>query len=107
MSKSSVTSPSIRSSRSEDQREFDKIKPFILQCLSLNHDINNPLAGVLGYTEYILSDPKGLSEDQIELLQKVMTCGERIQKLVADLGDAKAALAQEIDIKAVLEKYSE
>ena len=85
---------------------FEKIKPYIALCLNLNHDINNPLAGVLGYTEYILSEPEGLSDDQKELLEKIMECGERIRDLVAELGDAKAVLSEDVDIKTMSERYA-
>ncbi|MDF1544891.1 MAG: histidine kinase dimerization/phospho-acceptor domain-containing protein [bacterium] len=83
------------------------MRPFLAHCLTLNHDINNPLTGVIGYTEYVLSEPEGLSKDQIALLQEVMKCGERIQRLVSALGDEKAALAKEIDVKALIESGSD
>ncbi len=104
---SELSSGQIDSENRIDSETINKIKPFISHCLTLNHDINNPLTGVIGYTEYILSEPEGLTDDHKDLLQRIMKCAERIQRLVAELGDEKAALAKEIDIKKLIEAGSD
>jgi hypothetical protein len=39
----------------EDLALFRALKPYIGHCLTLNHDLNNPLAGILGYAEFLLT----------------------------------------------------
>lgn len=89
----------------EELDVYLKLKPFIAHCLTLNHDINNPLAGIIGYTDFMLESQDSLTKDQIKYLSQIAKCAERIHKLVAGLADAKMALAEEIDMAAVIENY--
>ncbi len=81
------------------------LRPYIGHCLALNHDINNPLAGILGYGEFLLSDPQHMDEDQIHQLRQIMKCAERIKKLADSLCEEKIALAEKIDLRSVSEAY--
>lgn len=79
------------------------LKPYIGRCLTLNHDINNPLAGIIGYTEFMMSEESPLTADQQEHLQNIMHCAERIRMLVDDLCREKIELAEKIDLRSVVE----
>ncbi|MBU0985498.1 MAG: hypothetical protein KKA42_16615 [candidate division Zixibacteria bacterium] len=82
-----------------------RLKPYIGQCLTMNHDINNPLSGILGYAEFILSEGDALTEDQRSGLEHILKCGERIKHIVESLGDHKLALAEKIDLESITSAY--
>jgi len=81
------------------------LKPIIANCLTLNHNINDTLSGVLGYAEFMPMDRENLTEEQRHELQEIVTCAERIKKHVDRLGDTKARLSKKIDMESVLEFY--
>ncbi|HUV31609.1 MAG TPA: histidine kinase dimerization/phospho-acceptor domain-containing protein [Acidobacteriota bacterium] len=81
------------------------LKPYIARCLTLNHDINNPLAGIIGYVEYILMDEDKISPGHQQSLQQIMKCAERIKALVDELHDEKIALNEKVDLSSVLDTY--
>lgn len=89
----------------DDPAIYQALKPYIGHCLTMNHDINNPLAGILGYAEFMLSEPEGLSEDQRQQLGKILHCAERIKKLVEALCDEKIALSEGVDLRVVTDAY--
>ena len=93
------------SSFDEELALFRILKPYIGHCLTLNHDINNPLSGVIGYSEFLLEAADGLDETQKGYLQQILRCAERIKKLVENLCEEKIALAEQIDLKQVTEAY--
>lgn len=87
---------------------FRKLIPFLRHCLPLNHDLNNPLAGIIGYCEFMKEESSDLTPNQVEYLNHILTSAERIRKLSDQLADAKIALNEEIDIKElsrILESY--
>jgi signal transduction histidine kinase len=88
----------------EDLAVWQALKPYIGHCLSMNHDINNPLAGVLGYCEFMLLEDD-LSPTQRKHLEQISECAERIKKLVETLCDDKIALVEKIDLRTVTEAY--
>jgi nitrogen-specific signal transduction histidine kinase len=89
----------------DDLALFQVLKPYIGHCLTMNHDINNPLAGILGYAEFMLSEPETLNEDQQHQLKKILTCAERIKKLVENLCEEKISLSEKYDFRAITESY--
>ena len=91
----------------EDIREYRLIRPLIGLCLNLNHDLNNPLAGVLGYAEFMKMDSHQLTNDQNAHLDQILKCAERMKNMIDDLCEAKMKLAKEIDIEKLSAKYSE
>jgi signal transduction histidine kinase len=97
----SLLSPELR----EELALWRALKPYIGRCLTLNHDINNPLAGIIGYGEFMLVDEASLSDDQRGYLTKIMQCAERIRKLVDDLCREKIELGEKIDLRAVSEAF--
>ncbi len=89
----------------DDIAIFNALKPYIGHCLTLNHDINNPLAGIIGYSEFLLEDSDQFSDTHREFIRQILECGERIKKLVEGLCEEKIALAEKIDLKSVTEAY--
>ncbi len=82
------------------------LKPYIGRCLTLNHDINNPLAGIIGYCEVLLMDSDKLTESQQGYLQQIFQCAERIKAMVDDLCEEKIALNNRVDLSSVTEAYN-
>jgi nitrogen-specific signal transduction histidine kinase len=88
-----------------DLELFQVLKPYIGHCLSMNHDINNPLAGIIGYCEFLLLEPENLTKQQIKQLEMIAKCAERIRKLVENLCEEKIALTEKINMQPVMDAY--
>ena len=84
---------------------FRAIKPYLGHCLNLNHDLNNPLAGVIGYAEFLLLDEDELTEDQKNSIQQILSCGERMKALLESLCIEKISLSEKIDLESVVKTY--
>lgn len=67
------------------------IKPLMDRCLELDHDLNNPLACIMGYAQYLLDEPDGLDETQLDCLEQILRGAERMQEVIEALSREKAA----------------
>ena len=105
MEKLTLEKADIDADSKEELAIFRALKPYIGHCLTLNHDINNPLAGVIGYGELLMEESGQLDKTQKGYLRQVLQCAERIKKLVENLCEEKIALAEGIDLKSVTEAY--
>ncbi|MEW5993922.1 MAG: histidine kinase dimerization/phospho-acceptor domain-containing protein [Candidatus Zixiibacteriota bacterium] len=95
-----------RSALSEEELAvLQVLKPYIGHCLTLNHDINNPLSGIIGYCEVLLADADTLSEEQRGYLDQIMQCAERIKTMVEKLCDHKISISQKVDLNSVTDAY--
>jgi len=65
----------------DDLVKSERLKAMIQTAVTINHEINNPLAAVLGYVQLILSRPEDLNEDVIAKLKKVETGALRIKEV--------------------------
>jgi len=84
---------------------FEELKPFIARCLTLNHDINNPLAGIVGYCEFLIEEQDNMTPDQRDFVLQILKCTERIQAIIQKLGNEKIALGKKIDIPKLIREY--
>lgn len=66
---------------SDDLVKSERLKAMIETAVTINHEINNPLAAVLGYVQLILSRPENLDEDTIGKLKKIETGALRIKEV--------------------------
>lgn len=82
-----------------------ELEPLIFQCLSLNHDINNPLTGILGYGEFLLEEADKLPADTADQLSKIMECAERIKVMMEELSEVKSAVSEQLNMQALIEQY--
>jgi len=71
---------------------------FLKRTLSLNHDLNNPLSGILGYAEFLLEESDGMSAEQRDFVKQVIVCAERMARLIADYCEAKDELSEKMDL---------
>jgi signal transduction histidine kinase len=100
----------IRNSALSDQLKeeltiFQAIKPYIGRCLGLNHELNNVLAGILGYTDFLKEESEGMTEDQQHYIDQIQKCAERIQNTLMGLSDEKIELGQNLDLRQIAEQF--
>lgn len=100
-----MTIDTMNDTQRRDLALLAELKPYLAHCLGLNHAINNPLAGIIGYAEYMLDDEEPLSEDQRHYVQQIMNCAERIRALIVALSEQKSALAEKFDLDSILEEF--
>ena len=65
----------------EDLIKSERLKAIIETAVTINHEVNNPLAAVLGYVQLILSRPENLDQDTIDKLKKIETGALRIKEV--------------------------
>lgn len=84
--------------RAEIAEERERVKMDLVS--SLAHDIKNPLGIVLGYAEMlieILEEKKG-DKENLQLLERILTSGQRIVNLVTGFLDASKAEVGKLEI---------
>lgn len=84
---------------------FGALKPYLGQCLSLNHDLNNPLAGIVGFLEFLMEESDQLSDEHREFVEQINLCSERMCQVLERLSDQKIALSAKVDLRSVIEAY--
>lgn len=84
---------------------YRAIKPYIAHCLTMNHEINNPLAGIIGYSEFLLEESESFTEDQVDYINKIITCADRIKNLVENLCEKKISLTEKVDMHSIVDEY--
>lgn len=65
----------------EDLIKSERLKAIIETAVTINHEVNNPLAAVLGYVQLLLSKPQNLEPDTIDKLKKIETGALRIKEV--------------------------
>ncbi|MFH2049854.1 MAG: histidine kinase dimerization/phospho-acceptor domain-containing protein [bacterium] len=89
----------------EELELYKSLKPYISHCLTMNHELNNPLAVILGYAEFLFEECGQLSDDQKQYLLNIIKSAKKMQKCVTDLSEEKIALNEKIDLKEVIAFY--
>jgi signal transduction histidine kinase len=84
---------------------FRALKPYIGRCLTMNHDLNNPLTGILGYAEFMLMDASNLSDDQKSNLEQILRCAERMKEVVEGLSRLKSSAGSGLDLQEITDAY--
>ena len=96
---------SLTEKQMKDLDLFEALKPYIGRCLTLNHDLNNPLAGIMGYTEFLIEESDQLSEEHRGFVNQINTCAERMHKVLNSLSEEKMALTTKTDLRSVVAAY--
>ena len=78
------------------------IAAFAAKLIELNHDLNNPLAGVIGYLELAMSSEEGVHEEVKCLLQSAQLSADMMNDLIKKLSVAKQELLSEVDFSSFL-----
>jgi PAS domain S-box-containing protein len=66
--------------------EAERVEAITETAISVNHEINNPLCSILGYTQLILMDRDSLDSDVVEKLEGIEEQIIRIQEIAEKLG---------------------
>jgi K+-sensing histidine kinase KdpD len=69
----------------EDQIKSERLKAMIETAVTVNHEVNNPLAAVLGYTQLLLTRKEELGEDTVEKLKKIEQGSLKIKEITRKL----------------------
>lgn len=107
MSNTDKISINIESDMNDEFEIYQELKPYIAHCLTMNHELNNPLAVILGYTEILLDESDSLNDDQKKYLQHIVKGAHKIQECISELSEEKIALNEKIDLKEVMKLYKE
>lgn len=83
--KTSLWEGRIKKEIQDDLIKSERLKAMIETAVTINHEINNPLAAVLGYVQLILSRPENLDSDTIDKLKKIETGAVRIKEVTQRL----------------------
>jgi len=89
----------------EELALFKAMKPYIGHCLVMNHEINNLLSGIIGYTEFLLVEADELTEEHRSFIKQVLSCANRLNNLVENLSDEKIMLNEKFDLKQIIDAY--
>lgn len=70
--------------------------------LDISHDLKNPLANILGYSDFLLKNPNLSEEDKVKYLQVIQSNSERANNLITDLFEFSKL--QDVDFKLYKKK---
>ena len=84
---------------------IEDLKRFASKLITLNHDLNNPLAGVVGYLELAMTSGDTLPPDTLEMLNNVQRSAELLQEVINRLTQAKRRLQASVDISQLEEGF--
>ena len=79
------------------------LRSFVRSCVNIHHDLNNPLAGVLGYAEFLLSEPESLTDTARKDLKQISECAERMRSIINEVATAKCELIEKVGPEALNE----
>ena len=65
----------------EDLVRSERLNAIVETAVTINHEINNPLAAVLGYAQLLLSRPESLDQDTVDKLRKIEAGALRIKEV--------------------------
>lgn len=82
----------------------EALKEFLKRCMELNHTLNNPLTGIMGYTECLLMTSKHLTAEDRQYLQEIMKAAERVKLTVEWMVEAKMELSTHVDLRNFIEQ---
>jgi signal transduction histidine kinase len=80
------------------------LKEFFSAQFELNHDLNNPLAGIVGYLELALTDSDSIPKRPLELLRNVQKCADRMDELIQEYVKCKRRLQTTVDLSEVVDE---
>ncbi len=65
----------------DDLIKSERLKAIIETAVTINHEVNNPLAAVLGYVQLLLHKPEQLNPETVDKLKKIETGALRIKEV--------------------------
>jgi K+-sensing histidine kinase KdpD len=81
VTKASLWETKISGEIQENVIKSERLKAIIETAVTINHEVNNPLAAVLGYVQLLLSRPEQLNQETVDKLRKIETGALRIKEV--------------------------
>lgn len=85
VAKASGWESKIKAELQEDQIKSERLNAIIETAVTINHEVNNPLSVVLGYTQLLLSGKEELAQETIDKLKKIEQGALRIKEVTHKL----------------------
>ncbi len=82
----------------------EELQAFVGRLMTLNHDINNCLAGIIGYLELAMMDADSLPPKTVELLESVQKSAGMLESLVVGFSESKRNLQSKVDLSALTKR---
>ena len=79
------------------------IAPYVAVSWSIGHDIANPLTGIVGLTDELLSEDEPLTANQRESIGMISDCADRIYDILQDLAQTKSIIMDDDYLRNKLE----
>ncbi len=83
--------------------DADRLASLGMMSAGLAHELNTPLAVLKGLTERLRQDPAGLSEDQAELMHRVVLRLERLGESLLDFARVRPPQSRETDLSRIVD----
>ena len=91
--------------KTEDFDSYLELKSFIARCLQLNHELNNPLAGIIGYCDFLLETNQEIPDQLVVYIKQILSCAEKMEKTIQELSQSKVKLSEKLDLPSLFEIY--
>lgn len=84
-----------------------ELKNLIAATLRLNHDLNNPLAGIMGFLELALGHKDNMEPKVLELLELVRMSAVKLNQRLLEFNEEKSRMQNKVDISALEESKTD
>lgn len=75
-----------------------ELKNYVAATLNLNHDLNNPLAGIMGFLELALGRADKMEPKVLELLKLVEKSAAKLNERLLEFTNEKRKMQDNVDI---------
>lgn len=83
--------------------DADRLASLGMMSAGLAHELNTPLAVLKGLTERLTQDPGGLSDEQAELMHRVVLRLERLGESLLDFARVRPPESRETDLSRIVD----
>ena len=80
-----------------------ELKNYVAATLSLNHDLNNPLAGITGFLELALGHKNNMDPKVLELLELIEKSAVKLNERIIEFTEEKCRMKRKVDISSLEE----
>ena len=80
-----------------------ELRNYVAATLNLNHDLNNPLAGIMGFLELALGHKDEMEPKVFELLELVKKSAVKLNERLLKFTEEKRRMKSKVDISALEE----
>ena len=84
-----------------------ELKKYVAATLSLNHDLNNPLAGVMGFLELALVHKDKMEPKAYELLKLIEKSAVKLNECLIEFTEEKHKMRSKVDLSSLEQSKTE